>query len=200
MALLPTDPQQRQKVLLLLILILGVGYLGYTYVYTPGAEEVAAREGRLETLELQNQSARMLSTGTGVDEVQNRLDGYRAQLTAVERLIPSSEELPDLLDAISMEARRTGVELTLIQPVDATAEEFYTRRVYDVAVAGGYHAIGQFLTNIASLERVVTPRGLVLTRKGDQGADAAEPRLEARFSIETYVIPQPDEVGDNVAE
>lgn len=200
MALLPSDPQQRQKVLLLLILILGVGYLGYTYVYAPGAAEVAALESRHETLELQNQSARMLSTGAGVDDVQKQLDGYRAQLVAVERLIPSSEELPDLLDAIAMEARRTGVELTLIQPVDATEEEYYTRRVYDVAVRGEYHEIGEFLTNIASLERIITPRGLTLSQPAQQGAADAPARLDAKFSIETYVIPQPDGAVDEAAE
>lgn len=199
MALLPSDPQQRQKVLLLLILILGVGYLGYTYVYAPGAAEVAELEGRYEALELQNQSARMLSTGAGVDDVQNQLDGYRTQLVAVERLIPSSEELPDLLDAIAMEARRTGVELTLIQPVDATEEQYYIRRVYDVAVRGEYHQIGEFLTNIASLERIITPRGLALSQPA-QGAADAPARLDAKFSIETYVIPQPDGAGDEAAE
>ena len=42
---------------------------------------------------------------------------YREQLIQVEGLIPSSEELPDLLDAISVEGQRTGVELVLIQPI-----------------------------------------------------------------------------------
>jgi hypothetical protein len=56
---------------------------------------------------------------------------YQTQLVAMEGLVPTSEELPDLLDAISAEARRTGVELALIQPVGSrhhAAEEFYTRR------------------------------------------------------------------------
>ena len=105
-------------------------------------------------------------------------------------MIPSDEELPNLLDAISAEAQRTGVELTLIQPVGATEEQYYTRRVYDMAVTGGYHQIGEFLTRVASLPRIITPIDLTLRRRGEQGS-----QLEAGFRIETYVLPQP---GDSM--
>ena len=119
---------------------------------------------------------------------------YRQQLELAEGLIPSDEELPNLLDAISAEAQRTGVELTLIQPVGATEEQYYTRRVYDMAVIGGYHQIGEFLTRVASLPRIVTPTNLTVAPRAE-AANAAPPRpgapvqLEARFSVETYVIP-----------
>lgn len=182
------DPQVRQKLLLAgLVVVLG-GYFGYTKVYQPKRQEVAALESRLENLRVQNQTARALTDAQGRGEVEARLEAYRSQLTTVEGLIPSSEELPDLLDAISAEAQRTGVELALIQPVGATAEPFYTRRSYDLEVLGTYHAIAAFLTEIASLPRIVTPTGLALTVDGDPVPGEA-PKLAAKFAIETYVLP-----------
>src|SRR5690606_29856431 len=142
MALLPEDPQQRNKVILGILLVGGLAYFGYDYVYRPRAEEVAALEARLENLQLQNQPARAITGDDSRAEVERRLLVYREQLERVEGLIPSSEELPDLLDAISAEAQRTGAELSLIQPVGATAEQFYTRRTYDLAVLGSYHQVG----------------------------------------------------------
>lgn len=188
MALLPDDPQQRNRVLLGVLLVGGLAYLGYEYVYSPRAEEVATLEARLENLQLQNRTARAITGDESRPEVERRLRVYREQLERVEGLIPSSEELPDLLDAISAEAQRTGAELSLIQPVGATAEKFYTRRTYDLAALGSYHQVGEFLTNIASLPRIITPINLSLTTRGE-GAEGALPQLEARFAIETYVLP-----------
>lgn len=191
MALPPIDPQQRQKLLLYALAVVAFSFLFYNYLYTPKAEELAELETRLESVEAQNQTARALAQGKGTGEVERRLALYRDQLQGVEGLIPSSEELPDLLDAVSAEAQRTGVELTLIQPAGATAETYYTRRVYDVGVVGSYHAIGEFLTRIASLPRIVTPTNLTLAaQQVEQNPQAtrAQQRLEARFSVETYVL------------
>lgn len=195
MALPPIPPEKRQKLLLGVLLIAAAAFAGYRFLLEPRAAEVAELETRLEAVRLQNQAARALARGNGTGDVEQQLAHFRQQLKTVEGLIPSTEELPDLLDAISAEAQRTGVQLTLIQPVEATEEQFYTRRVYDVGVVGSYHAIAQFLTRVASLPRIVTPTNLVLTRQGQAAVDStstAAPRLEARFSIETYVIPQPE--------
>ena len=182
------DPQSRNRLLLGVLLVGGLGYLGYEYAYRPRAEAIATMEQRLETLEQQNRSARRLTDDESRAEVERRLRLYRDQLARVENLIPSSEELPDLLDAISEEAQRTGVELTLIQPVGATQERFYTRRTYELAVIGSYHRVGEFLSRVGSLPRIVTPINLnVLVQEGE--TRGGEPKLEAKFAIETYVLP-----------
>lgn len=182
------DPQLAKKVLLGALLVGGLGYLGYQNAYLPRSEEIAQMETRLEALELQNRTARMLTEENAEAAVQRQLTEYRDQLVQVEGLIPSSEELPDLLDAISVEAQRTGVELALIQPTGATAEEFYTRRTYELAVLGSYHQIGDFLTRVGSLPRIITPTDLILTVR-EEVSRTGNPQLEARFAIETYVLP-----------
>lgn len=190
------DSQAKQKLMLAVLALGALGYFGYEYAYHPRAEALAAMEARLESLELRNQTVRRLVQSQGRGEVEQQLRVYREQLARVEHLIPSSEELPDLLDAISAEAQRSGVELTLIQPVGAAQEEFYTRRTYDLAVIGTYHQIGQFLTEVGSLPRIVTPIDLNVTVREEE-TRSGEPRLEAKFSIETYVLPNlPDLSGD----
>lgn len=189
------DGELRKKLLLGLMLVGGLGYLGHEYVYAPRAERVTELEARLAGLREQNGIARLLSEESGEAEVERRLAGYRDRLARVEQLIPSSEELPDLLDAISTEAQRTGVELTLIQPTGADEEEFYTRRRYDLAVLGSYHQIGEFLTRVGSLPRIVTPINLNLTVRNAE-TRSGDPQLEGRFAIETYVLPSPQVAAD----
>lgn len=193
MALPPLDPQQRKQLLYggLFLALLAFGF--YDRVYTPRKAQIAALETRLETLKTVNTRSRAITRGAE-GAMDQQLALYRQQLELAEGLIPSDEELPNLLDAISAEAQRTGVELTLIQPVGATEEQYYTRRVYDMAVTGGYHQIGEFLTRVASLPRIVTPTNLTVGVSADAPGDAparpgAPAELEARFSVETYVIP-----------
>lgn len=189
------DTEQKKKLILGIALVAGVLYLGNAYVYSPRAQAVAQLEERLDSLEAKNRLARSLMESEGRSEVERKLALYREQLTRVEGLIPSSEELPDLLDAISMEAQRSGVDLALIQPVGAVAEAYYTRRTYDLAVRGTYHEIGAFLTDIGSLPRIITPINLRMTVV-EEPEDGSPPELEARFSIETYVLPSDGGASD----
>lgn len=184
----PLDSEQKKRLFMVVALLAVLAYFGYDRLYKPRSEQVTALETRLESLQTQNRSARQLTEENGRSEVERKLVLYRSQLVRVEGLIPSGEELPDLLDAISAEAQRTGVELALIQPVGATAEGYYTRRTYDLAVMGKYHQIGAFLTEVASLPRIVTPTNLNMTVKSDS-ATTGDPTLEAKFAIETYVLP-----------
>jgi type IV pilus assembly protein PilO len=190
------DSSQRNKYILLgVALVGGLGYFGYEYVYRPRAEVIAELDMRLTDLQFQNRTARILAEGDGRDAAELRLTTYREQLRTVEGLIPSSEELPNLLDAISIEAQLTGVELALIQPTGAVAEDYYTRRTYALGVLGSYHQIGDFLTRVASLPRIVTPINLnVVVRNED--TRSGDPQLEARFAIETYVLPLNGTVRD----
>jgi type IV pilus assembly protein PilO len=195
------NPQQRKQLLYgaAAVALLAFGF--YDRLYTPRNAELGEMRARLETLETVNQRSRAITRGAE-SAVDQQLALYRQQLELAEGLIPSVEELPELLDAISAEAQRAGVELILIQPVGATQEQYYTRRVYDLAVVGPYHSIGEFLTRVASLPRIVTPTNLTLTPRPEPPSAAGTAtsggptHLEARFSIETYVIPSTPVAAD----
>jgi len=194
MALPPLDPQQKKNLMYGGVLLALVAFGFYDRLYTPRSARIGQMEARLEALETVNSRSRALTRGAE-GQIDQQLVLYRQQLELAEGLIPSAEEVPNLLDAISAEAQRAGVRIHLIQPVSATEENFFTRRVYDMAVTGGYHQIGEFLTRVASLPRIVTPTNLTVAPVAEAGAAAgAVPagrtaELEARFSIETYVIP-----------
>ncbi len=167
------------------LLLIGLTYLGGRYVHQSRAD-LATLEDRLESLRVQNGVARSL-LGSGVAEIaEDSIALYRERLRVVERLVPSSEEVPELLDAIANQARASAVELNFLQPIDMVPEADYSRRVYAVGVLGGYHDIGEFLTSIASLPRIVTPADLTLVPTGEIDASGT-PMLDARFIIDTYV-------------
>jgi Tfp pilus assembly protein PilO len=70
-------------------------------------------------------------------------------------------------------------------------EQFDTYR-YKLAVIGGYHAIGQFLSNVGSLNRIIAPVTLEafphsVTDKTKARIKKGESLIDTKFVVQTYV-------------
>jgi Tfp pilus assembly protein PilO len=85
-----------------------------------------------------------------------------------------------------------GLEIGYIEPeTPIPGEQFDTYR-YRLRVNGSYHEIGEFLTGIASMTRIVAPIGMQL-QAANTGAAAKNSSpdkviLTASFSIQTYAV------------
>lgn len=191
MALLPSDPAQQKKLLIGLVPLILL--LAYWYLFHGDkATEVETMRTRLESLEQNNNTARAIASQGSAQDLARRLELYEEHMERLEQLIPSGEEVPDLLNMIATRAEGTRVQLALMRPEEDVASEFYRRVTYEMGVIGQYHDVGRFLSEVGSLPRIVTPIDLTLRRRERDGSSS---ELEASFRIETYVLPQP---GDSV--
>jgi Tfp pilus assembly protein PilO len=81
-------------------------------------------------------------------------------------------------------------------------EQFDTYR-YKLRALGNYHEIGQLLTGIASMTRIVAPMGLQLSPSGSPSAagkagETGTVMLQASFQIQTYAVKTaPGDQGGN---
>lgn len=178
------------------VLALSFAYFAYTYVGAPRAAQAETLRLRLADLQ-----AAVRRTGSAVSldqtELKRRLEVYEAYLARLEDLIPSSEGIASLLEAVSKQERLAGVEVTMLRPEVPNAGQPYDRWSYELAVKGDYHAIGSFLTGVASLERILVPADLVIERAKTSGTlpSVTAYHAAARFRLRTYVIsptPQDD--------
>lgn len=192
MALGPSDPKQ-QKALVAVLVAGVVAFLIYQYWYTPQMEEVAAVQERVDVLEASNQRARVLAARGG-GNIEEQLALYERHVLRLEELIPAREEVATLITNITAEARRLGVEVASVAPEPAEPGQFYTQEIYSLQAVGEYHAVGQFLTAIASLPRIITPLDMDLSRlqpgRAETFPDMQSP-VQAQFRIQTYVLPEP---------
>lgn len=195
---MPMTPDQQKKVGLGLIPI--VAFLVFNhFVHTPKSEELGTMASRLETLEGQNSQARIKAAKGGA-ELEKKLELYRAHIQRLEQLIPQTEEVPELLRTMAQNALETGVDLKTLRPEEEQPGEFYAKQVYEFGAIGAYHQLGQFLASIGSLPRIVTAQNLSMVPTNQQTRSGAA-ELEAKFRIETYVIPKPPAApaGDSTA-
>ena len=163
---------QKSTPLLALLLALMVGYIGYTgavidMVGMKGLagnnERIAAMRDTIARFEAATDSAKKeLAKGT-VADVRKRLETYRASLVLLRRLVPERNEVPNLLDDISTRGKIRGVTLSQVvpQPVEPGPAPFDTYK-YNMSVIGRYDQIGQFLADVASLQRIIVPYDLTL--------------------------------------
>lgn len=191
MSLLPADPLRRGAILFAFLSVAGL-YFAHTYLFAPMAGRTESRRLRIERLEENNRDAGR-AAALGDSELEKRLVLYGDQIARLEALFPADEEVAALLDAISDEERRAGVEMTTMRPEPVEPGDYYDRLSYQVTVRGGYHAVGSFMTAIASLERIVAPGDLVIVPldRPTGGDDAKGGSIVATFRIRTYVATPP---------
>jgi type IV pilus assembly protein PilO len=193
--------------LLAMFLALIVGYIGYTgavieMVGMKGLagtkQRIAAMRDTITQFEAATDSAKKeLARGT-VADVRKRLEQYRSSLVLLRRLVPERNEVPNLLDDISTRSKIRGVTLSQVvpQPVEAGPVPFNTYK-YNMSVIGKYDQIGQFLADVASLQRIIVPYDLTVAAANSSAArilgDSTDVLLEAKFQIRTFVkSPNPE--------
>jgi type IV pilus assembly protein PilO len=187
---------------ILVILLAGiVGYIGYTgaVIEAIGLSGTSARQAQvvavrdtIAKLDAATDSAKKeLARGT-VEDLRKRLDTYRGSLALLRRLVPDRNEVPNLLDDISSRSKIRGVTLSQVVPlpVEQGPVPFDTYK-YNMSVIGHYDQIGEFMADVASLQRIIVPYNLSVAPANAGAAkalnDTTGSLLEAKFQIRTYV-------------
>lgn len=195
MGLLPQDPQKQKLVLIgLLPIMIAVGY--YYFYHTKRALEATALQDNVERLEISNAGMRQIVSRYGPD-LQQRLAVYQAHIGQLEDLIPRREDVPVLISQITARAEELGVELAALNPSAEEAGQFYSRQSYELQVLGDYHSIGEYLTAVGSLPRIVRASEMKLNTDKPAAEPGESPLLRAIFRIETYIVPDPGTVPTN---
>jgi len=185
--------------LFLIVIAAIVGYIAYAGLEIAGIpglvaqkERVVAIRDTITKLETETDKAKKeLAKGT-VEDLRKKLETYRSSLALLRRLVPDRNEVPNLLDDISTRSKIRGVTLSQVvpQPVENGPAPFDTYK-YQLSVIGHYDQIGEWLADVASLQRIIVPQEVSLGVANQQAAkalgDTSGALLEAKLQIRTFV-------------
>lgn len=90
-----------------------------------------------------------------LEAYRKQLDDMTEMLQTMLRQLPSKTEMPDLLNDITQAALAAGIETELFQPGPEMMKDFYAEKPIQLKMLGTYHQFGSFISNVASLPRVV---------------------------------------------
>ncbi|MFW6010783.1 MAG: type 4a pilus biogenesis protein PilO [Gemmatimonadota bacterium] len=190
MAFLPDDPE-RQKYALGIILLVAGAALYWFYVHQPRADELVEMEDRVAELEYHNRQAEARTDN--LDAVREELEESERVLGALQELVPSGAEIPEIYESIANETRALDLDLVNVVPSQPTPAEteYYLRQNWEMVIEGTYHDVGAFLTRVASFRRIVRPE-VDEIRLSDGETAAGGDRgslLRVSFGLETFVLP-----------
>jgi type IV pilus assembly protein PilO len=122
------------------------------------------------------------------------LDAYRAQMDEMEKSfgalvsqLPSDTEVPGLLEDIDEKGAESGLAIASISLEPESAAEFYVELPISINVSGTYHDLGNFVSGIAGMPRIVTLHDYEISRAESGGL------LDMTITAKTYRYKSQDE-------
>ncbi len=197
--------KERKQLLGFLIVVPLLAIVAFwIYVRQPRIDAAAEMSATIDTLQAKVDTARAdLQRGT-VEDLQRRVEDYQASLNLMRQLVPTDAEVANLIDDISDRAKLRNVRIADLSPLGYEDGARFRVARYRFVVLGHYDDVGGFLSDIASLPRIMVPTGLAIQITTDQTAaslgDTTGSMLQATFELRTFVKqPLGGELGEGGA-
>lgn len=186
--------KERKQVMVFAAILAPVAAIAFwMYWRAPRVERAAEMLVRIDSLQARVDSARRdLAAGT-VEALRQRVRDYEGSLSVMRRLVPTGAEVPTLIDDVSNRAKRRGVEIAEITPQPPEPGSPFEVHRYRFSILGHYDDVGAFLTDIASLARIMVPYDVTVGRAPPSAAqtygDTTGSMVSASFNLRTFVKP-----------
>lgn len=141
------------KIFLIVVIAVAILASGYWFKIKDQRIELQNRE-RVET-QLKSEFEEKQQKAAALPAYERQLAEMRELLLAMLRQLPSATEMPDLLEDVSQTALAAGITNELFEPRSETLRDFYAEQPIAIRMVGNYHQFGNFVSRVASLERVV---------------------------------------------
>jgi type IV pilus assembly protein PilO len=169
----------------------GLGWAFWSYWAKPTGAEIAATRTTIDSLQgVIDRAKQDLASGT-VEDLRRKVEEYTALLSVMRQLVPEKNEVPALIDDISTKAKVRGVTIGRIEPQAVEPGQPFDTYRYRLEIIGHYDQLGEFLSDIASLRRIIVPQDVQLKPAQQQAqrllGDTLGALLEAQFAIRTFV-------------
>ncbi|MWJ27199.1 type 4a pilus biogenesis protein PilO [Halomonas sediminis] len=119
-------------------------------------------------------------------EMQEQLMSLETQMQRLRDMLPTTAEVPSLLDSISDAAIDNRLMIDAIRLRSSIARTHYVEQPFDIQVRGGYHQIANFIADMAALPRIVTQHDFTLEPVARQGDQSQGDELRLSMLARTY--------------
>jgi type IV pilus assembly protein PilO len=143
----------KQKLGILIVTIILITALYYSFLYGPSADEVAKLVDSVEIAK----NEKMIKTQKSADLARLRKDLQQldAELKRALAQLPEKGEIPNLLKNISAKAQQAGLDVLVFRPRAEAFQDFYAEVPVDITVKGNFHNTVSFFDEVGRLDRLV---------------------------------------------
>jgi len=168
------------------LICVGLLFGGYWFLI---ADELAEYE------QVQQKETGLKETYLNKKGLAINLPAYKLQMDEMHqafgtllRQLPNKTEVPNLLVDITQAGLGRGLNFVLFKPEKEKPQDFYAELPINIKVTGGYHELGQFVSDLAALPRIVTIGGI------DISTDTKTGILTMSSVARTFRYLEPEEI------
>ncbi len=132
------------------------------------ALEKVEKEEQVKISELEVKQKKAANLAALKEQMQEMEQSFGDML----RQLPNKTEVAGLLVDISQTGLGAGLEFELFKPSPEKPTEFYAELPIEIKVRGEYHQLGEFVSGVAALPRIVTTHDIDITRIKDSESGA----------------------------
>lgn len=158
----PVMPKLGVLIIMLLLIVFG----GYWFDWSAQLDELAA--ARQQETDLRSKFLEKKAQAINLDAYRKQLADIEQQFGAMLKQLPNKTEMEALLTDINQAGLGRGLQFDLFRPAQQEVmSEFYAERPITIKVAGAYHDIGAFASDVSQLSRIVTLNDIALQVEKD---------------------------------
>ncbi len=143
----------RQKLILLVLLLIVVSFGFYKYVYTSRAGEMAALSA--DVVRLQQSINTKKALVADIEKIKRERAELQQKYSKILERLPEEKEIPRLLRQVATVAGRSGLEVSLFKQKDPVDQELYREIPVELSLTGVYQSLLGFLSQISQIPRIV---------------------------------------------
>ena len=143
----------KQKLSILLVTIILIAALYYSFLYSPRADQVAKLADSVEIA--QNEKRIKTQKSANLVRLRKDLKQLDADLRKAVAQLPDKGEIAELLSGISAKAQQVGLDVVLFRPRPEAFQDFYAEVPVDITVKGSFHNTVSFFDEVGRLNRLV---------------------------------------------
>jgi len=141
-------------------------------------ESQAAQQRQLDS-QLQEKS----EIAQNLNERRREMDVLQQKLDEALSELPESADLDELLAQLNEIGRKSGLEISAVEPAPEESAQIYVKIPIKMALTGNYHEIAMFLQSLANLRRIVNVNNIQL---GSPSLKAEKVVLNSSFVATTF--------------
>jgi type IV pilus assembly protein PilO len=156
-----TKLPNKQKIALLILLLLAFGTALFFLLIKPKYKELKEAEAVLSNLQAQIAENRRIAANLPALLIE--YERLKKALDAALTELPNQKEIPALLTSVTDEGKRAGLDFLLFRPKAEEPKDFYAAVPVDITVSGTYGSVGNFFSAVAGLPRIVNISNVVFS-------------------------------------
>jgi type IV pilus assembly protein PilO len=143
--------------------IIAAGY--YVFIKDKLAELDTAER---QELELRQTFLKKKALAVNLPAYQQQMKEMEETFGVMLRQLPNRTEIPELLIDITQAGLGRGLQFELFKPGSKRNHEFYAELPISIQVVGDYHEMGEFVSDLAALPRIVSLGNISISRAGER--------------------------------